>query len=131
VVWNAMFSGLPIISPSFFRGEGGPMVCYKAAMSSRKKVWVSNGFIEQHTQLANIVARRMEAASSTWKILTDEEFADFVTRRPQDVLAFVTAAEVGTLALPMKSCVTSVSAAVKFAVVDRDKSTMGIAVTGK
>lgn len=131
VLWNAMFNGLSIISPSFFRGEGGPMVCYKAAMSSRKKVWVSNGFIEQHTQLANILARRMAAASSTWKMIKDEEFADFVTRRPEDVLAFVTATEAETLPLPRKSCVTSVSAVAKFAVVDRDKSTMGIAVTGK
>ena len=87
------------LSYAWSAGERGSAVTYQRAISSNRKVWVSEGFKTRHTELYAIITALMHADGSRWALIgTREAFVTLGTKasgagRGGEVVGFMTSGE--------------------------------------
>ncbi len=73
VTWAAVLLGRWVMTPSVYMGRAqGPAVLYKAALATKRQVWVSNEVRTQHPELWLLLLEAMSAtppAKQRWKLL--------------------------------------------------------------
>ena len=104
-MWACMLNGGTIVDKEFVASEGraGISLCYSAAVTVPRKVWISPNWANAHSELAQIVRAAISMTQSRWTRLSSK--ARFFTelqkvmdrpreqRRPMDVVALVTPVE--------------------------------------
>jgi len=105
VKWAVVLRGGYVVSAKLLlHGRGGGSVAYRAALKSKRKVWLSDSFIAKHEGVANVIRSALHHAKDqrrkpAWSIIASE--AEFkaakdkavATKRPLSVLGVVTKSE--------------------------------------
>lgn len=61
VLWNAVLAGGIVCTLDFLKSGSGPVQSFKAAMGTRRLLWITDGFIEKWPLMANSAVHRKGA----------------------------------------------------------------------
>jgi len=101
--WSAVLSGGRIACPGFMHSKGasGASLVFRAAVASRRSLWLSPAFCAAHDVLTAILVRSMTPSGNKWRRLQSKASFQAASttatknNRKYDVLALVTKAEKG------------------------------------
>ena len=90
-------TGAVICTPTYIISVGlsGSCTAMKAAISKQRRVWMSDGFLLQHQEEADLLLRAVALCESKWRIVSEEAFLQHVLNNKSGVkhIALISAEE--------------------------------------
>ena len=81
----ARLLGGSLVAPVFLRDGRGAAVTYKAAVASRRRLWMSIAFCRAHADCARIVVAAATSGASKWRFVDQAAFLTRPGRRWEDI----------------------------------------------